>query len=166
MSDNDRRWMYDEWSKSRVHSRDWMTNTQAFIDYAFSRATHGTARCPCSRCRNSLSHDKIELTLHLCRFGFMPGYEVWVYHGEVPHVNLNASAAEGMADAYDKDRMDEMLDDLGAQFNLDPEEPPTPEVEQFFELLKAAEQPLHDYTKVTILETVTNLMAIKSQFTF
>jgi hypothetical protein len=46
----------------------------------------------------------------------------------------------------------------------DYEDPPTPEVQKFFELLKAVEEPLHEHTKVTVLVFVTRLMAIKSKF--
>jgi hypothetical protein len=40
------------------------------------------------------------------------------------------------------------------------------EVEEFFRLLKASEEPLHEYTKVTVLIFVTRLMAIKFKFFF
>jgi hypothetical protein len=46
------------------------------------------------------------------------------------------------------------------------EDPSTPKVQNFFELLKAAEEPLHKHTKVSILIFVTQLMAIKSKFAF
>jgi hypothetical protein len=48
----------------------------------------------------------------------------------------------------------------------DYEDPATPEVQKFFELLKAAEEPFHEHTKVTVLVFVTRLMAIKSKFAF
>jgi hypothetical protein len=37
---------------------------------------------------------------------------------------------------------------------------------KFFELHKAAEEPLHEHTKVTVLVFVTRLMGIKSKFAF
>jgi hypothetical protein len=49
---------------------------------------------------------------------------------------------------------------------LDTEDPPTPEVEEFFRLLKALEELLHGHTKVTVLTFVTWLMAIKFKFFF
>jgi hypothetical protein len=48
----------------------------------------------------------------------------------------------------------------------DYEDPATPEVQKFFELLKAAEESLHEHMKVTVLVFVTRLMAIKSKFAF
>jgi hypothetical protein len=48
----------------------------------------------------------------------------------------------------------------------DYENPPTPEVQKFFKLLKATEEPLHEHTKVTVLVFMTRLMTIKSKFAF
>jgi hypothetical protein len=48
------------------------------------------------------------LTLHLCKFGFMPGYEVWMHHGETVHRRTALVAKE--EDKSGDDRMDEMLD--------------------------------------------------------
>jgi hypothetical protein len=46
------------------------------------------------------------------------------------------------------------------------EDPPTPHVQEFFKLLKAAEEPLQEHMKLNILIFVTRLMAIKSKFVF
>jgi hypothetical protein len=72
--------------------------------------------------------------------------------------------------------MEEMLDDVRHELlpvdsenpgqPSDYEDPPTPEVQKFFKLLKAAEESLHEHTKVTILVFVTRLMTIKSKFAF
>ena len=106
---DDRRWMYGSWSKSGSHSNEWMTKCQEFIDRAFSLSNTGTVRCPYSTCQNYTCHDKRKVTMDLCKFGFMPGYEVWVQHGE----SRSQNASEVQADDSDRagdDRMDEMLD--------------------------------------------------------
>jgi hypothetical protein len=41
-----------------------------------------------------------------------------------------------------------------------------PEVLKFFELLKASKGSLHEHMKVTVLISMTRLMAIKSKFAF
>jgi hypothetical protein len=46
------------------------------------------------------------------------------------------------------------------------EDPPIVEVEAFFKLLKALEDPLHEHTKVTLLDFITRMMAIKSKYFF
>jgi hypothetical protein len=37
---------------------------------------------PCSMCRVCRCQDRRTLLGHLCKYGYMPDYEVWVYHGE------------------------------------------------------------------------------------
>ena len=94
----------------------------------------------------------------------MPNYEVWVHHGEiVPSINLPIVPTN---DFDDYDKMDEMLDDLREDIDIPSEsvDPPTAEVKKFFDLLKASEEPLHEYTSVSILAFVTRLVAIKSKF--
>ena len=86
-----------------------MIKTQEFIDRAFSLPNNHGVKCPCSKCRNSVCEDKTTLALHLCKFGFMPGYEMWTHHGE--SVRQTASVAEE-DDRTGDDRMDEMLDTI------------------------------------------------------
>jgi hypothetical protein len=62
--------------------------------------------------------------------------------------------------------MDEMIEAIRPEFDLDTEDPPTPEVKEFFRLLKASEEPLHEHMKVIVLAFVIRLMAIKSKFFF
>jgi hypothetical protein len=66
-------------------------------------------------------------------------------------------------DAGDVDRMDKMLEAIQAEVTKDP---PTAEVDAFFKLLKASEEPLHEHTEVTILAFITQLMVIKSKYFF
>jgi len=160
----DRRWMYEGWRKN-APTLEWIAKTEVFVNRAFSLPNTGDyVRCPCSNCRNYQGQIRRVLSQHLCKYGFMPNYEIWVHHGEsLPSANISEVDVN---DDADYDRMDEMLDDLreDIEFPSDPEDPPTPEVKKFFELLKASEEPLHEYTSVTILSFVTRLVAIKSKF--
>jgi hypothetical protein len=61
------------------------------------------------------------------------------------------------------DRMDEMPEAVQPEFT---EDPPTDEVEAFFELLKALEEPLHEHIEVALLAFMTRLMVIKSKYFF
>jgi hypothetical protein len=63
----------------------------------------------------------------------------------------------------DIDRMDKMIEAIQAEVT---EKPPTAEVEVFFKLLKASEEPLYEHTEVTLLVFITRLMAIKSKYFF
>jgi hypothetical protein len=114
------------------------------------------------------------MSIDLCKNGYMPGYEVWVHHGEDPPPRIVSEVQSHEEGDYD--RMEEMLDDVRHELltvdsenpdqPTDYEDPATPEVQKFFELLKATEEPLHEHTKVTVLVFVTRLMAIKAKFAF
>jgi hypothetical protein len=129
---DDRKWMYDGWRNNGAHSREWVCNTNKFIEHAFSLSNTGIMTCPCSKCRNGLSHDKKNVSIYICRFSYMPGYEVWVHHGK--EVLANELVAE---DAMtDEDRMDEMLNAICTEFEANFEDPSTTEVLSSLGLLK------------------------------
>jgi hypothetical protein len=50
--------MYDGWRKNEAHSREWVDNSNKFIEHAFSLSNTGIMRCSCSKCQNGLSHDE------------------------------------------------------------------------------------------------------------
>jgi hypothetical protein len=105
------------------------------------------------------------LTLHLCKFGFIPGYEVWMHHDKSVH-QRTASLAEEEDDRSGDDMMDDMLDAIRLELETNSEDPPTLEVQKFFYILRASEVSLHEHMIVSILAFVTRLTAIKSKFTF
>jgi hypothetical protein len=119
-------------------------------------------RCPCSRCQNSKCLEgKSTIAIHLCKNGFVPGYEVWTFHGK----SGTRVIAEDEPDCNvgNINRTDEMLEAIQAEVT---EDPPTMEVEVFFKLLEASEEPLHEHTEVTLLAFITRLVAIKSKYFF
>jgi hypothetical protein len=153
------------WMKCGAHTREWMNKTQEFIYCAFSLPNNPGVKCPCSICRNTLCEDKRTLTLHLCKFGFMPGYEAWMHHGESDY-QRTASVAEEEDDRRGDNRMDEMLDAIRPELETNSEDPPTLEVQKFFDMLVASEELLHEHTTVSVIAFVTRLTTIKSKFTF
>jgi hypothetical protein len=48
------------------------------------------------------------------------------------------------------DRMDEMFDAIRSELETNCEDPPTPEVQKFFDVLKASEEVLHEHTTVSV----------------
>jgi hypothetical protein len=122
-------------------------------------------KCPCSRCRNALYEDKRALIIHLCKFGFIAGYDVWTHHSKIIH-QRTTSVVEDEDDRNGDDRMDEMLDTIWPELETNHEDPPTPEVPKFFDMLKASEGPLHEHTIVSILAFITRITSIKSKFAF
>jgi hypothetical protein len=99
--------MYSSWDKGGDYTDEWMDNATTFLDRAFSQTQ--IVRCPCSRCQNSRCLvDKRAIVIHLCKNGFVPGYEVWIFHDESgTRVIVEDEHDCGMGDV---DRMDEMLE--------------------------------------------------------
>jgi hypothetical protein len=93
----------------------------------------------------------------------MPNYLVCCDHGEVepPVVGVESDRNE------DDDQMDEMLADIGREYEVGSgEQEQPPEVQNLYTLLVAADKKVHDGTDVTVLEVVTCLMAMKSKYNF
>jgi hypothetical protein len=137
--------------------------TSDFILCAFSLATTEKIRCPCVKCQNARCFDKVILMKHLVKIGFTTDYETWVFHNEKYTV---VAVDESVNDQVGADRMDEMLEAIRPEFDLDTEDPPRPEVEDFFRFMKASEELLHEHMKVMVLAFANRLMAIESKFFF
>jgi hypothetical protein len=139
---------------------EWMDKVIAFLDRAFSRTQ--IVWCPCSLCQNlRCLEDRRAIVIHLCKNGFVLGYEVWKFHDES---GTRVVIEDGHnCDVGDVDRMDEMFEAIQAEVTKDPS---IAEVEACFKLLKASEESLHEHTEVTVLAFVAWLMAIKSKYFF
>jgi hypothetical protein len=91
----------------------------------------------------------------------MPNYLVWHDHGEVEPPVIGAESDRN----EDDDRMDEMLADIGREYEVGSgEQGQPPEVQNFYMLLATADEKVHDGTNVT--EAVIRLMAMKSKYNF
>ena len=155
--------MYEGWSKDGAHSKEWQEVAQSFLQHAFSVATGTVVPCPCKKCQNRVYCEKHEIEEHLCRRGFMPNYLVWRRHGEL--LSRRNVVPEQQADHREStNMMDEMLNDLGMGIDFDIEEHQgrvPPYVQEYFWLLEAGDEKFHDHTDMTLLETVSELMALK-----
>jgi hypothetical protein len=98
---------------------------------------------------------------YTCKNGFMSGYEVWTFHCESG--TRVVAKDEHDCDVGDVYRMDKMVEAIQAKVT---EYPPTTEVEAFFKLRKASEEPLHEHREVTLHALIAQLMAIKSKYFF
>jgi hypothetical protein len=88
---------------------------------------------------------------------------VWRDHGEVepPVVGIESDENE------DDDQMDEMVADIGREYEVGSGEQGQPsEVQNFYRLLATAVEKVHDGTDMTVLQAVTRLMAMKSKYNF
>jgi hypothetical protein len=109
--------MYIAWDKGGNYMDEWMDKATTFLDRAFSQTQ--IVRCPCSLCQNSKClKDKRTIAIHLCKNGFVPGYEEWTFHRESGTRVI--AEDEYDCDVGDVDRMDEMLEAIEAEITEDP----------------------------------------------
>jgi hypothetical protein len=86
-----------------------------------------------------------EMSAHLAKKGFMLNYLMWHQHREVQPTVVDESDGND-----DVDQMDDMVADIGKGYDLESEDPPQ-EVQNFYMLLAASEEKVHDGTNVTVL---------------
>jgi hypothetical protein len=93
----------------------------------------------------------------------MSNYLVWCDNGEVEPPVIGVESDEN----EDDDWMDEMLADIGREYEVGSrEQGQPPEVQNFYRLLTTTDEKVHDGTDVTVLQVVTRLMAMKSKYNF
>ena len=166
---DDREWMYTGRPSQALMTDEWIEKTNAFLELVFSRPTGpwGTW-CPCSVCQNGREKTKEVMGVHLCKNGFMPNYTRWTYHGESERAR--EEVVRQRTDDYDAgvgDMLDDFHDAHFEEADVPPmEEVPEPTAKAFYDMLSAAQQPLHEHTKVSQLDGIARLMAVKSQFSW
>jgi hypothetical protein len=111
--------MYDGWRKNGAHSREWVDKTNKFIEHSFSLSNTGIVRSMQQVSKWFISRQE-KISIHICRFDYMLGYEVWVHRGE--EVSESEPVAED--DVTYEDRIDEMLNAICPEFEADFEDPP------------------------------------------
>jgi hypothetical protein len=157
-----RRAMYDGFSKKSGHSVEWVRIVKEFLNQAFAGCCR-VAKCPYTICQNYRFLNQDEVQVHLCQEGFMPNYLVWRDHEEVEPSVVGAESDGN----EDDDWMDEMLADTGREYKVGSEEQGQPsEVQNFYRLLAATNEKVHDGTDVTVLQVVTRLMTMESKYNF
>jgi hypothetical protein len=63
--------------------------------------------------------------------------------------------------------MDDMIADIGIEYDLGSgDQHPPSDVQNFYMLLAASDEKVHDSTDLTVLQTVMHLMAMKSKYNF
>jgi hypothetical protein len=154
--------MYEGWNDNGCHSLDWVRNTNAFLDQAFSSVSNSEKLRVvylCSDCRNRVRRRRAVMSMHLYKRGFMPGYTIWTKHGQQPISQPTMEYAYDTADGLYQ------LADFGDAMHTDSvEDEPTADAKAFYALLAASKEPLHSYTSVALLTVVAHLMAVKSQY--
>jgi hypothetical protein len=154
--------MYDEFSKKGGHSTEWVEIVKDFLNQAFAGG-HCVVKCPCKICQNYKFLTQDEVQVHLCKKKFMSNYLMWRDHGEVkmPAIGIESDGNE------DEDQMDEMITKIGREYKVDSGEQASPsEVQNFYTLVVASDEKVHDGTDMIVLQTMICLMAIKLKYNF
>jgi hypothetical protein len=103
-----------------------------------------------------------EMSDHIGKHVFIPNYLVWHQHGE-----LQAPAPTESDGSDDEEQMDDMIAYIGTEYDLvSGDQHPPLEVHNFYKLLAASDEKVHDGTNLTILQAMTRLMGMKSKYNF
>jgi hypothetical protein len=153
--------MYDRFSDKGAHSVEWFKIAKNILKLAFA-GHHHEMKCPCNRCRNRRMLSEYEMSAHIAKHGLIPNYLVWHQHGEV-----HAIASAESDGSYDEDQMDDMIADIGIEYDLVfGDQHPSSEVQNFYRLLATSDEKVHDGTDLTILQAMTRLIGMKSKYNF
>lgn len=140
-----------------------------FIDFVSKRENvliDGLMKCPCSKCRNIPYRDPETIKLHLYKNGFKPDYYRWTCHGEEHFRDESLSSmATSSRDASNRYK-DMVIDAFGPEYDMEHvvEEDPLPEQKKFFDMLAAAEKPLYDGCKMSLLSVAAKVTNIKCEY--
>ncbi|XP_041994040.1 uncharacterized protein LOC121744538 isoform X1 [Salvia splendens] len=167
----DRSWM----SKSRV-TTEYQNGLHYFLDYAFHNASmHDKILCPCKRCRIRILVSRDDAFEHLTVDGFIPGYNQWIAHGELP--SRLSSSGENQHNSLGDDDMRGLVHDAfgvpneeghteeytGAQMDVDYA---NGQAKEFYKLIDNSQQPLYEgcdkFSKLSFIIRLLHLKCIGS----
>ncbi|KAF2293043.1 hypothetical protein GH714_035637 [Hevea brasiliensis] len=81
----DRSWMYKRLDVNGFLNPEFEVGVEYFLNFAYAQvdvASNDKIRCPCSKCKNKKYLQRIDVTYHLYKFGFVGAYTQWDAHGE------------------------------------------------------------------------------------
>ncbi|XP_016468630.1 uncharacterized protein LOC107791134 [Nicotiana tabacum] len=177
--------MYNRLVPSRKGvTTEFLEGMEGFVEFALMQhdfVSNGSIRCPCSRCRNISGFlEPHDVRAHLYKHGFMPNYYQWESHGEPfipisrPQPSRNTEKEIGPEITTENPYRTMVLDAIGHSFNFESdgfnldgeeEQPPNRNAQEFFDMLKASEEPLFDgCVNHSTLSAVCRLLNIKSEF--
>ncbi|XP_073297992.1 uncharacterized protein [Primulina huaijiensis] len=101
--DNDRNWMYRRLENGFL-TNEYCVGVESFVTFALGHPEcllNGNIRCPCNqkKCQNKIYLDEDTVKIHLGRYGFVPNYYNWFFHGEeyiqpfYPNLNMDAPSS-------------------------------------------------------------------------
>jgi hypothetical protein len=153
--------MYDGFSNKGAHTAKWFEIAKNFLMLAFP-SDRCEVKCSCNKCQNRRMLSEYKMSGHIAKNRFMSNYLVWHHHGEV-----QAPAATELDESDDEDQKDDMIADISKEYDLESgDQHPPPEVHNFYRLLSASNERVHDGTNLTILQVMARLMRMKLMYNF
>jgi hypothetical protein len=163
---DNREWMYTGRPSQGALTAEWIEKTEEFIERAIALVSGAIATwCPCSRCANRRRQPKDVIATHLSKNGFTADYTRWIYHGEADRMREEVMRPR-VKDVDADGRVGDMLNDFHeAHFSEEGgEEEPEATAMAYYDMLSSAQKPLHGHTKVSQLDGIGRVMALKAQF--
>jgi hypothetical protein len=138
-----------------------------YKDRCFGEAAKGAnlVPCSCNKCANRKRQTKKAMREHIWKNGFTPDYTRWIYHSESHHTR--EEVVRQCAKDYDVDEeVADMLNDYHEAQIVERRMEDEPEVtaKAFYNIFDATQNPLHGLTKVSQLDVIGRIMALKSQY--
>jgi hypothetical protein len=139
--------------------------SDVFLELAFGEAAKGASLvpCPCNKCANMKRKTKKAMREHIWKNGFTPDYTRRILHGEA-HRTREGVVRQRIMD-YDADTgVADMLNDYHKAQVTEGLMEDEPEVitKVFYDMFDTTQKPLHDKTKVSQLNAIGRIMALKS----
>ena len=168
--DSDKSWM----ELSRV-SLPYIKGVNGFLNFAFAnKYPELVIKCPCKKCRNTISHKREVVYEHLIIHGFVKNYTRWIYHVKGAPYTMGTSGANEVHASNTRDDMCGLLHDIfgnrseeGMRCN-DPYEDQDGMDENasaFFKLLKDGERELYPGCKsFSSLSFIVRLFHMKTLY--
>jgi hypothetical protein len=159
--------MYTGHRSKRDVSPEWIKNTNEFLEQAWGENAKGAARifCPCSKCANRKRQTQDVMGEHLFLNGFTPNYTRWIHHGE-GHRRREDMVRPRVEDCDAEAGVVDMLDDYHEAHFAEElvEEEPEGSAKAFYDMFASAQKSLHGHTKVSQLDAIGRVMALKSRY--
>jgi len=148
---DDREWMYKGWQSEQEYV-EFALKVNGFLKKAFDRG------------QSRIHQSQLSMGKHIIRNGFVENYTRWICHGEAHRAREEVVSQR--IDDYDADAgcADMLADFHEAHFQEVPrEEPPEPTAKQYYDMLSAAQKPLHGHTNVSQFDPIARVLALKSE---
>ena len=157
-----------------ILNQDFLNGLETFINFACSQSRWmdgDKIKWPCNnlKCQNMSFRDVNTARYHVAKYGFVPNYFVWIYQGEST-MAMDSDQNEGSESYVCSEEPSNtyhriIMEAVGADFNMDDmDEPPNPEAQKFYDMLKAADNELWPGCKThSQLSLVARLMSMKSE---